>query len=39
MLAFLPKEELDRRISAMKFKKFNPRTILDKKAFWRSLKK
>lgn len=39
MLAFLPKEELDRRISAMKFKKFNPRTILDKKSFLAELEK
>ena len=33
MLAFLPKDELDRRLKKAKFTKFNNNTIVDKKVF------
>lgn len=39
MLAFLPQEERDRRLSSIKFKKFNSRTITDKKSFSEELEK
>ena len=33
MLAFLSKDEVDRKIAKMKFQKFNENTIVDKKKF------
>lgn len=33
MFAYLPKDELDRRVAHIKFKKYNDKTITDKKSF------